>query len=607
MLASRYTALLLTTAATAQAIPYAGPVEHVLWHSSPSSPNFTQVATGMLSGAGYPDIAVLENGVPSLYMSPGTVNHTAPIAGAPAGCSALVTRPFQTAYSGYHRDELIVACGFGLKRWRRTGAPTWETLDATFAGVPWKGAKRLLSADVNGDGICDLIALSSRGDAVGVRLGTSTGFGANYIRWLPGPVGLDIVSTPWDINESDREVAVAMSSGLVVFDHLLQNTLASIAGTDCSKALLASPRSNITGNGEILVLAAEKNSAWKLFSVDSQNPAGIDLGALGLVGCAVGDVDADGDDDLAFSKTANHRTLVLFQDGDNHFTGVGLDVPLIGSIANWEASSGAAPANRAWPALVDVDSNGAAEVVQAVESQNDVILVRSPLGAGRAVTILGSGSLTGSDGSFHINLDIQTTPPAGATDIEWVVSGILLGPASNRTYDMGIWSGSGRVSIGATQVSIAAPESELLIDQGLSLLIQLRPLQVNGGVVVRAFRPTMCIFAIDQWESYDPPMTMDRYDAEYLEQMFDALGRSYTDFAVNRDGEPSQAGNGGANGVGLGVGAAPAGVEPTPGKGSSRGGGIGPATNGGVNTGIIIVIDPPPPPDPPGSGTTGPG
>jgi len=601
--------LAVAVPAAAQPNPYPGPVEQHVWHTAISgAATFSQTTSGLLTGAGYPDVVVLQAGVPHILGSPAALNELMPIPGAPSGCTSVAALFHELSQNGYRRDQLVVSTPTGLRRWARTASPQWADLASQLTGSGWANLEQLLVADVDADGREDLVGLDG-GGTVRVCLGTATGFGTVYSRTLSDV--LAVATTAWDTG-SGREVAIATASGLVVYSHDLSSQVAAIAGTSCSSAILASPRAPGTAGGEVLVLAAATTDGdWSLFNVTSTSPPPIALGTLDLVAAAVGDIDADGDDDVIFSKRSNHRATLFVQNQPTFFTyytSTTMEVPLIGTFANWSASAGAAPSNGASPVLVDFDGNGAADLLVPVESTKMLAVVRSPFGAPRAIELVSATSwIDGELGDFRVELGLSTSNwPATATHVEWVAWWMDL--QSNELQPIyaleGVHDG-GRVAYGTTSLTISLHESGLLLPA--ALLVQVRPIRIvtqgDATTVGPVWRPTTALLSTKTIR-YPDKQSEAASQAPYLASLTSALGCHQGSWEIGRLDGPSQ-----LNGTGNSAGSHEDGA-PSPGKGKD--GGVGPQTNGGVETGEIIIVEPPPPPDPPsgngtGAGGSGPG
>lgn len=606
-------ALGLTAALAAQPNPYTGPVEQRPWHTTISgNAGFTQTVSGQLTGAGYPDVVVLQNGTPHVLSSPGCVNMLQPIASAPSGCTSMATRYLERASSGYRRDQLVVSVGSGLECWTRLPSPgQWGPLASVFTNSNWANLEQLLAADVNGDDIEDMIGLNGSDNSVRVRLVTATGFGAEYTKSFSSPTVVRAITTTLWNDDTAREIAIATSDGLLVCAGNLGSPIATIAGTSNTAAILASARSPHSDTGELLVLAAANGAVWSLFNVTSTAPTAITLGELDLVGCSVGDIDADGDDDLMFTKRSNHRATLFVQHNPTLFTYATvttLDVPLIGTFANWSASAAPAPTNAAWPTLVDFDGNGAADMCVPVESTKLLAIVRSPFGSARSILVdHNTSSMSGETSGFSLDLGVSlSNPPATATHIETVAWTIGVGDQAHRSYGEVSYWGYERFSIGDTVVHVTGV-SEGLPTAGNAIYFQLRPIRVSGdgasAVVEQVWRPTSGLFGAE--ETYftpagKPPVTVQRQDGQYLITFATGCSSYDASFDLPRVDGPAQAGGGRGGLVHQDE------IQPARDEARSGSGGVNPATNGGVNTGIIIIVEPPPPPDPPPPGSGGP-
>ena len=569
---SLLTVLLFAATVPAQPWLYAGPVEPRPWPGAPSSGKSTGSTAGLFLGGGYPDVVVVRDGVPHLYASPGALNclESAAIAGAPISSSAVATMFKDRAPSGRRRDQLLVSHAGGLSAWGTTGTGgmAWTLVD----GSPlWRNLDKLVVADVNADGLEDIVALSIANGLVMVRLGTSGGLGSgpsfDYVAGFTAV--LDVTTIAWDASPA-REVAVATTAGVVILDHTLVSQTA-VPGTVATKALLASVR---RPSGELLVLAAMDGAgAWWLHGVDPLNPSSMALGRRDLVACAVGDANLDGQDDVVFSQRCNHRALLMVQAGVAAPFAMlaALEIPLRAN------SSALAPSNHAVPVFTDLDGDGDADLVHPVTSNQSIAVARAVGGAGASISLVVVDD-TNMSGGLREAVVQQTS----ARDLEVVlnfgVNGAFPAPATH--IEVAVWLGGSNVlhdelrceeavslqRIPSTARSVTLrinAAQEIGLDPFGMLLLQLRPIRVvnPGGVDVieRTYRGSNYVLASDEWE---PNLTAMRALPQAVPQSEVPLLHELFGIPWGQD------------------------------------------TNGGIGVGGVIGVDPPPPTNPPGGGGT---
>lgn len=568
-------------AATVPAQPwlYTGPVELRPWPGAPSSGKSAASTAGLFLGGGYPDVVIVRDQVPHLYASPGALNclESTAIAGAPTACSAIATMCKDRAPSGRRRDQLLVSHLGGLSAWGPTGNGdmAWTLVDAD---PLWRNLDRLVVADVNADGLEDIVALSVANGLVMVRLGTSGGLGSgpsfDYLTGFTAAL-LDVTTTAWDAGPA-REIAVATTAGLSILDYTLV-TQTGVPGTSATKALLASVR---RPTGELLVLGAmDSAGTWWLHGVDPLNPSSVALGRRDLVACVVGDANVDGSEDVMFSQRCNHRALLMVQAGAAvPFTMLAaLEIPLVAN------SSALAPLNNAVPVFTDLDGDGDADLVHPVTSDQSIAVARAVGGSGASLSLVATDDPNMCGGLREAV--VQQTP---TRDLEVVLPFAVNGafPPAATHIEVAVWLGGSNVlhdelrceeavslqRLPSTARSVTLrinAAQEIGLDPFGMLLLQLRPIRVVtiGGaeVIERTYRGSNYVLASDEWEPNFTamralPQAVPQSEVPLLHELF--------------------------------------GVE------------WGEDTNGGIGVGGVIGVDPPPPTNPPGGGggtPTGPG
>ncbi len=506
--------VILVASVSAQSWLYSGPVEHRAWPGAAPEAKVTGSAAGLFMGAGYPDVVILRDGRPHLFASPGALNclGSQPIALAPAGCTAIASMYLGRTSNGRRRDQLLVSHEAGLSAWSADAqGPKWTLLDSSGT---WSSLAKLVVADLDGDGNEDIVGVGSDAHTVQVRLGSASGFGIEYATRFDDPI-LDVTTTRWD-TDGTREIAVATVGGLWICQLDLGDPI-DVPGTAATEAIVVSAR---RPGGEVLLLCAtDATEVWHLHMIDPANPGSLVLGARGVVACVVGDVDRDGADDLMISQRCNHRALLLAQRPTNVFPFSmrdALEVPLIADSAT------PAPTNHVVPVFADLDGDGDADLVHAVQSARTVAVARSLFGGGPPIRLIESDAANMSGGTreavifetsrrdLRVSLDLERTPdfPTDATDIEvlfWML-GSEQGLPVLRCERMGSLQ---RIPRSATSATLLLPEwaeTELLAFN--MLVVQMRPIRVTAAAgvssIAQTYRPSTFVLASD--EPYPVPV-----------------------------------------------------------------------------------------------------
>jgi len=192
------------------------------------------------------------------------------------------------------------------------------------------GAQGMISADLNGDGILDLVVANAKSDTVSVFMGMKGGLFASQVAYVvsgapsavvtedlnnDGKLDLAVVSTNWGLPDG---VFVLLGNG----DGTFQSPVAYAAGLNSSGIVAV----DLNGDGKPdLATANGGQSSPATVSIffgngngTFQNQVTVDVGT-GPVGIAEGDFNGDGEPDLVTPNENDNSLSVLLNDGNGTF------------------------------------------------------------------------------------------------------------------------------------------------------------------------------------------------------------------------------------------------------------------------------------------------
>ena len=342
-----------------------------------AGPRLWRVTVGNVSNDGRPDIitgnkgnntvsVLLGNGdgtfMPQLVIPAGTR-----VAGAIAVDVNGDGRP-DLIEDNYAADQIWVLDGNGDSTF---GPPTIYPTDN--AGQ-FQGVIELTVADVNGDGIPDLIYPTYIGADVVVRLGIGNGAFGPETKYpaRPGAYEVDVLDVNGDgipdivcVNAVDNSVSVLLGKGNGAF---LPEHVYPVGANPYSMAL-----ADVNGDGIPDILTSNRNDNTVSLLVGNgdgtfQPQRNFQTGKTPRR-VAVGDFNGDGQLDIATSNQGDDTVSVLLGDGDGTFT----------------SGSQAAPAPDSRPfqvAVADLNGDGRPDIVTANRSDNSVsVLLSNPDGS----------------------------------------------------------------------------------------------------------------------------------------------------------------------------------------------------------------------------------
>ena len=366
--------------------------------------SFGRSVLAEVTGHQIPDVVVLAT------EAGGNLRETALLVGAPGVHNSAVVLPNTAGKKirdvaalpggdpAHGRDALLLATDLGLFRWCANGVMT------RFGGANWVNATRIEAADVDGDGLPEVIG----------KMGSST-FGnqqnlralsiAGTTSWMvsTGAPILDLAVVDWVAQSGAVRDEVAFAHGNAVYfvvDGVIDPNL-TVALPQCSSARLLAIRA-ADGTPRLVAGITDAVGAAQLATITpgspvvALRPVGSPIGGLTLVRNAAG---ADG----VVVANADNAGLMHFAYDPATFPIEGFDFG-----ASLRASHG--PANGAADGrLHDLDGDGDLDMV-APSVGTGIVVTRTP------------GPAAGTDGRpilIHLSEDsYQWQLPAWATDFE---------------------------------------------------------------------------------------------------------------------------------------------------------------------------------------------
>lgn len=295
---------------------------------------------------------------------------------------------------------------------------------STLAGKIPAGSTVLATADMNLDGILDLVTLDATGKTVGIYKGDGLG---GFTAMTTTPATLTVGTSPGavaiaDLDKNGLPDIVVFNAGTNDLTILLQGPAGTFTATTIASGLTA-PGANATlslaladveNTGNLDILYASSTSAQ--YSVVKQwSPGNFIAGAGGYpyalpanpTGLAVADVNSDGKVDL-IASTANGVAVIVSQ-------------------ATPAAQTFAAGTNPSALALGDVNGDGQIDIVVANKGSNNVSVL---LGAGsNATTATFAAAVNFAVGTAPGSVVLADLDGDGSLDIVTANSG-----ASNLSY-----------------------------------------------------------------------------------------------------------------------------------------------------------------------------
>lgn len=265
------------------------------------------VLAGDFAGAGEVDGMVLDAGEPVLLLRP-EVYATRLGAGVSANDLALWRA------DGDDRDSVLAIGPAGLTVLRFEGDPG-ALSGETLALAGWANGRKVRTGDVIGSDSVDAVGLADA--AVDDRLVLIASGGAGG---LTTEAGFQTFNSAYDLELLDfdgdgkDEVAALTTYGVEVFE--VDGTPVAAMSWTLAPLIAAVLRTPAGTPDQLALITTLGNGSQWLLTFDTVGETGPwGLGALGIVRAVAGDLDDDGDPDLAFSVTTSNEVVTLVNTG----------------------------------------------------------------------------------------------------------------------------------------------------------------------------------------------------------------------------------------------------------------------------------------------------
>ncbi|MCC6672011.1 MAG: VCBS repeat-containing protein [Planctomycetes bacterium] len=455
------------------------------WPMEAGSGSATLAITGRIGGSGHADVVQVIGGVPYLFDTPGLQATFTRLPGAWSGVTGLCVRDGGPSPT---RQQVLISDDVGLRLCVYDASLGLLAVPLPLPGVD--GVSRMSAADVDGDGHQDLLCVHRDGRTIQLLHGAPGGFGEMESCTLAAMID-GLVSVPWPGGANARAIAVVSGGSLRLYAGGLAGASQVLATSPApfTSTLLVVRTSPSTS---ALVWCSGSDSSNVLHFVGPSGASSITFGGHDLVAGAAGDVDGDGDDDVVFSQRGSHRALLLMQ-RTTGFAYTLLDAAEIELTT--PNSTPPAPANLATPVLADLDCDGDADLVHAVQSQAGVARAMSPFlapGNGRPV-LAGGRFLEQPSLSLQLQLEAGWTPPPGTTHFE-VIRWRMRREGSSYVVDPSHVPVRERFPANTTELTLGIGGLEL-VDLGEVYRVWIRAVVVANDLVQMAFPPEVGVLS----------------------------------------------------------------------------------------------------------------
>lgn len=385
------------------------------------------------------------------------VNDIARLGGAPDG-------------NGNLRDILFVAHESGITYgYYSADGATFES-QGELAGS-WVDARRLATADIDGDGTDELLALNAAGTAVIVGAFDGIDLGILATHSLPsGHVGSDLFGYRHG-SDASAEIAVTYATGvdIVVASSGAVTTRERSAPVRAAVALERS-----TSEAERLaIVTADVGTGYYDLSVlngAGSNESVVPFGFLDAACLAAGDTDGDGDEELHVWHRYSYDLVVIrnVAESSSTYTIPPLTDPLFDAALLPFAPNASASGNQGGLCLDDLDSDGDLDAAAAIDDSGElVIALNGSIDAAElTLSVDGTNAATGFVGN---------DPPLMTSVALWITPDGVAGILSGNKVEVVIWTlpqgapASEAVAVGSTVVPLNSSREGLAVVNSVSI------------------------------------------------------------------------------------------------------------------------------------------
>lgn len=401
--------------------PYlTGPSHRIDWNvQATGGGHLGRSWSGDLNADDIEDVVFMQNSRPVLMFGPDRYQAGKRLYGVCKDASVVYDR-------GRGRHVTLVADDAGLTLCVLHPV-TGEVSTQLIAQGPWTDVQWFRARTEESTGDCLVLGLKSDS-----RTTVLARFPVNS-DWTPVPLpshslpndGLDAAFVDWD-GDGRLEVAVQTTARVRLFERY-GAAIGNLNQPAVEGSLL--PFSEALRSGERLawVLRPNQSPVQVLVIADSEGvSAPIGLGGLGVVGIDAGDVDGDGNDDLALSlRSARELWLLRNQRSPGQSEIDSFSLNEVSRVLVGEPNT-PAPNNFSTPVLADLDGDGDLDFLQAVEDEDVVVVQRNQevlenLQRYRPALVTFEANEDFTAGFLKIILGNPLQPPPGATHVEVVV------------------------------------------------------------------------------------------------------------------------------------------------------------------------------------------